>query len=213
MARKKAKDTLIGLFVLLVLVVAVFEKIGWIWFGVIVAVGAVVILFRHFYTGLPKVPTDEFGPILSDPQSARQYLSQLMKKDPRKAMRLRVQQVIRESLQIALTSKKRDTADSRMGVAQDRFEELNRSFRVPRKELQLIEQRLQSDKKEFETVKYINQAEGLIERGSKLKTEKSRQKYLDQAKAVIKEGMSNPESDKERLRAFLDDMPKTLSEV
>jgi len=162
---------------------------------------------------ISDLPHDEFGPLFDLPQTSGAYFHELMKTDPDKSMRLRKQQILRESLQIALNSKKRDTADSRMDTARDIFEKLQEEHSIPKAEWEPIRERFLRDQREFFTVKYINQAKGLLEHSSKLKTEKNRKKYVDMAKAIIDEGLSDPSSDKDRLTAFLNNLSDTIDQA
>jgi len=217
--RKKASCALIGYFVIFAGIVWIAGKIGWGWLLAIILLGVIgwaAMTFTkdkspsaspdHSPDDLPDMRHDEFGPQFDSPQQASTYYGQLMRTDPDKFMRLRTQQILRESLQIALTSKKRDTAESRMETAKEKFEELQKEHSIPRSEWNKIQERFLKDRKVFSTVKYINQARGLLGHGSKLKTEKSRKKYLDMAKDVIDEGLRDPSSDKDRLTTFLKDI-------
>jgi len=214
----KKKGTIIGYLIVFCGIIWVLGKIGWGWILALVIIGVlgwVAITFKKdksqsISTGkpsglLPDLPHDEFGPLFDSPQQASTYYHRLMRSIPEESMRLRTQQILRESLQIALSSKKRDTAENSMKAAKAKLEELQNEHSVPKFEWHEIQERFLRDQREFSTVKFINQARGLIEHGSKLKTEKSRKKYLDMAKAVINEGLNDPSSDEERLTAFLKD--------
>ena len=216
---QKATGALIGYLVIFGIAVWLISEFGW-WILSIIVVLFLIWIIKTYSSDKSKhapaavisnnnisdLPHDEFGPLFDPPQSAGAYFHQLMKIDPDKSMRLRQQEILRESLEIGLSSKKRDTAESRMESATKIFQKLKAEYSIPDSEWNRIEKRFLSDQKEFSTVKYINSAKGLLEYGGKLKTEKSRKKYKEMAKGIIEEGLSDPNSDNERLNDFLNNI-------
>jgi hypothetical protein len=224
---KKAGGSLIGYLILFVALIWLLGKIGW---GLVLGIVSLLVAGWVFVTFAKKdrvkkesqaesaidisgMPHDEFGPIFDPPQIASSFYGQLMKIDPDKSVRLRSQQIMRESLQIALSSKKPDMAEHHMAAAEKIFGELQTEHSVPPEEWEPIRERFLKEKNTYHTAKYINQAKGLLEHGGKLKTEKSKQKYKDMASGVIEEGLADSLADKKRLRDFADHLEDYLKSV
>jgi len=121
------------------------------------------------------------------------------------AQLVRKLQIIKDSIDISLTSKKRNTAESRMELLKKHWSEIKGEY------LHLLDDDVKSkicsivDEATFRyhTVFYINQANGYLDKCATLKTEKSRAKYRELAHDVILEGLGHPESDRDELRGFL----------
>jgi len=202
MVRKSKISPIVYLIIFLVLA-WVISQIGWIWFTVLVVVGAIVFITISAQDPSPNVPSDEFGPLFNTSQQASAYYAKLMKSNPTKANRLRRQQILRESLKLATTSKKPETAESRMELAQQHFLALKTKFRIPKDEREGIDKRYHEAVLEYDTVRFLNEAHAYLKKTQKLKTEKSKRKYINLARQTIEKGLGNPNSDKERLRNFL----------
>jgi len=109
---------------------------------------------------------------------------------PRSAL-IRNLQIIRDSIEIALTSKKKDTAQSRMDTLLERYEEIRaeQSGLVSMEVMNEISSVIQDTKYQFHTMLYLNTATGYMDKIEKLKTNKSKEKYLDQAIEALQEGL------------------------
>lgn len=151
-------------------------------------------------------PHDVFGPLFHEPREAQAFYLEMMRIDERLSMRLRDQQILRESLEIALASKNSKTSESRMSLAEDLWKEICSKYRIPPNELQAMSQYVDSARKEFATVRYLNEAQGLIEHASRLKTEGGRQKRLIRAEQIIQRGLQDYAADKSRLNKVLQDL-------
>jgi len=135
------------------------------------------------------------------PNEARTLNGELLKIDLKKADLVRKLQIIKDSIDIALTSKKTDTANSRMQLANKNFEEIQGylSTIVSPDTSYQINDIFSNAKSEFSTVRYLNLANAYLEKAEKLKTEKSKQKYYGMVMQSFEQGMSDPDSDKDRL--------------
>lgn len=177
----------------------IIDKIGIVWIGI--AAGGLIALYLFYKSDknkLPIYPIDEFGPIFPNPKSASNYYRQLMYKDSKASMRLRNQDIIRESLKTALRTKKIDIAEANIKVAQDTYEELTASFR-PEPEKSILDIKYKELLNQYHTQKYLNQIDVCIDKIMTLKTQKTKDKYLDTAKDYIKNSRNNPMVDLEKI--------------
>lgn len=119
-------------------------------------------------------------------------------------MLIRQFQIIADSIDLALTSKNRDTAHSRADTVFASYQEcLNQYADVLRHEDWLVVDNYIVDfNNAFATAWRINVAQGLCEKAFKLKTEKSRRKYIEQAAELIVEGLAAQDTDHQALTAF-----------
>lgn len=123
---------------------------------------------------------------------------------PRAAL-IRNLQIIRDSIEIALLSKKRETAESRAKTISDLHQEINAkqaglvSINVRREIDSVCTEAL----KEFNTKLYLNIANGHVEKAQSLKTNKSKIKYLNLASEVLKEGVTVGRGDIDMLKNAL----------
>jgi uncharacterized membrane protein len=211
MAAKKDSGTL--LFVLLIIIASPFiflyEFFGPVGFWVVLFfVGVALIYWR---TTAKKKDAVNFKKLALDtinvrmhPDDMRDINSYLLKRNSQKASLIRKLQIIKDSLDIALSSKKRDIASERMALA------LKLSTEMKDLEVGLLDvstsktiNRIISDaEKQFQTNLYLNVAQGHMDKVGKLKTEKARLKYKQQAKDIIIEGLNNPNSNKDCLKEF-----------
>lgn len=124
---------------------------------------------------------------------------------PRLAELLRKLQIGQESMTIALSSKNRDTAESRMALAEEMYAVALGGYAnlMTFSTRDTIKQHMESGRQAFNTNRYINESRGILEKAAKLKTEKARARYRENARAVIREGLANPLSNKERLQTHL----------
>lgn len=109
-------------------------------------------------------------------------------------------QIIRDSIDIILTSKNKDTIESRV-------EAINQCGKVVaqfayivspdvRAEIQRV---VDTSSALIKSQAYVNIANGHIQKSLTMKTQKARSKYALQALEVIEDGLSKPESDQDAL--------------
>jgi hypothetical protein len=141
----------------------------------------------------------------SSPDKAKADIFPLMRSHPQKAQLLRNFQIIRDSIDISLSSKKRDIAESRMGSVRKLWLEVEDTYSYLLSEY--VEKSASTIVNEalfrYQTVFYVNQAQAFIDKISVLKTDKAKAKYREMALQVIQEGLANPESNKADLEALL----------
>jgi len=221
---KKAETTLIGLLVIIGIIVYAFvwlhEEIGWVGIGTI---GVFVIGGGIFWSiSKTKKEQKEFDDLALSvlhnrlhPDEAKKMNLKLAKSNfPRSAL-IRNLQIIRDSIEIALTSKKRNTAESRMNTLLDRYEEIRKeqSGFVSAEVLNEINRVIQQTKDEFHTKLYLNMAMGYMDKAEKLKTKKSKEKYLDLAKETLKEGLEKGLGQEADLRRLLSQIEQAKAKL
>ncbi len=114
-------------------------------------------------------------------------------------------EILRESIDIALMSKKKDIATSRMDTVTETWRLINDKYieLLSDDVKKYIGSVVDSAYKNFQTDMYLNMAQGHIDKAYSLKTEKSRNKYKLLACDVLREGLENPTSDKDKIKAKL----------
>ncbi len=195
-----------GLIALVVFGVVLFETAGLVWLAV--SAGALLIaVFVFMMLSAPAepiadVPYDAFGPVFDDPRATAKYLKALMRVNPEKSMRLRTQQLLRDSLEIAELSKRRATVESRLKVSSSCYLRLRSDHVTPIEEMAAITEAYEMALARIATAVYINEATGILERKEKLKTEKTKTKYQARAREIIDKGLRDPVANHEQLRDF-----------
>ncbi|EIM63788.1 hypothetical protein [Desulfobacter postgatei] len=223
---KKAEATLISWLIIIGIIVSSFtwlsERVGGIGIGIIVA----MIIGLAIFVNIRKTMNDQksFDDLARyvfnnrlHPDEDRKINSKLARSNFHRAALIRNLQIIRDSIDIALSSKKRDTAESRMNLLLERFEEIKKeqsaliSFEV----FDEISNVIQKTSIEFNTKLYYNIAVGYIEKAESLKTKKSKEKYLDLAKDILDEGIEKGKGNGEELKRVLlmVEQAKTKSET
>ena len=149
------------------------------------------------------------------PAEAKPFSKKYMKSDFNRWSLLRCLQIMRDSIDIALSSKKQDTAESRMDLAGKQYNEvLNKHKNLITPEIiNEIEKVFKDAKTSFQTLLYINVANGHIEKSLKLKTDKSIIKYLSLALEIIEEGIKLGSGDIEMLQQKKEEISKQMSVV
>ncbi len=134
-------------------------------------------------------------------EAARAINARLATEDPQKAVLIRDLQIIRESIDIALASKKRDIAESRMKSVVETWKEAEAecSGVVP----QSIREIVADAQRRFQTCLYVNIARGYLDKAKTLKTAKAREGHLSQAREAILDGLGMPDSNKGELRELM----------
>jgi len=138
-------------------------------------------------------------------EAARAINARLAEEDPPKAILIRDLEIIRESIDIALASKKRDIAESRMRSVVETWKraEAECSGLVPQDVVQAVREIVADAQRRFQTCLYVNIARGYLDKAKTLKTAKGRAGRLSQAREAILEGLSMPDSDKGELRQLM----------
>ena len=114
---------------------------------------------------------------------------------------IRLLQIIRDSINLAITSKKQDTAESRMELALCELEGIKNSYShlASNETLSFILQTVIDAENQFRTSLYINTSKGHMEHAAKLKTIKGQHRHLQLAYDIVKDGLQDPASDKDTL--------------
>lgn len=204
---KKSDEKLLAPLILTGMVVYPFiwlhDKIGWagiIFLAVLIAVG---IWYRHARSR--KQDEDDFNGLVLyvlnnrlPPNEARKLNQNLFKTNfPRSAL-IRSLQILRDSIEISLASKKREIAEFRLAEVESSYAEIRREHAnlITAETMAEIDRVVNECIKAFYTRLYENIALAHIEKAKKLKTVKSKEKYAALAMEAINEGLENPRSEK-----------------
>ncbi len=209
------KSNLVGFYYLLVLAAIVYlfmffyKTIGI--FGIVGICGLVIAGF--IYLSYRKVQEqanfDKLALYVLQnrlvPEEAVRINKQLMKKNFPRATFIRNLQIIRDSIEIALSSKIRDTAESRMTLLNKCYQEIlvKQTHLVSAPIFEEIQRTVQQAERDFHTRLYINVAYGYIEKVQKLKTAKSKLKNITQAIVTLNEGIATGLGDSHELKSVL----------
>jgi hypothetical protein len=196
------KNALIGLLVVLGLVVAfsvwLYETIGWLGLGVLAAAAVYFIfLVNKSQRQKSQQNIDDLALYVMNTQShwteEKKLNNALSRSNPSAAELIRNLQIIRESITIALTSKKRETAESGMKGVLSCYKTIEErlSHVVSPHVFEEITNRVKSAENDFHTKLYINIAAGHVAKAEKLKTKRSKEKYLELALASLDEGLKS----------------------
>ncbi|KAB7702099.1 hypothetical protein GBN33_03090 [Plesiomonas shigelloides] len=149
------------------------------------------------------------------PDQAKAINKKLATENFARSSLIRNLQIIRDSIEISLTSKKRDTAESRAQSVTELHKEIQRKHATLVSEVVLAEiDRVCSEAiSEFNTKLFINIANGHIEKANSLKTNKSKIKYLDLAAEILEEGIVSGHGDSIALQRALVSVKTRLSEI
>ena len=112
-------------------------------------------------------------------------------------------------MDIALASKNRDTARSRMALAEQILAECSdrdADLMTPATTA-AIKDLVEFEQRTFHTDVYLNEARTHRAKAAELKTAKARTKHRQRAQEIIAEGLNDPRSDKDALNAFLGTLP------
>lgn len=139
------------------------------------------------------------------PDEARRINRKLAKENfPRSAL-IRNLQIIRDSIEISLSSKKRATAESRAKSVEELHQEIlhEHAGLVSDSVLAEINAVCAQALSEFNTKLFINISNGYIEKASTLKTDKSKIKYIGLAAEALEEGIALGRGDSAALNSAL----------
>lgn len=113
--------------------------------------------------------------------------------------------VLRESVHICLTSKKRQTAEGRMEAVEECYAALQGKYRhsVSDHVLDEVVRIVEETREQFKKMLFLNVAKGHVEKAASLKTAKSKLKYLALAREVLEEGLDDNENDADLHQALV----------
>lgn len=207
---RKSDGKLLVLLIPVAVGVWLVQTFGWWLLAIIGVVAAFIWLLvsgkseeQQINELLAPYPKDEFGPVIRDPDQAKRFYGELSKISASLSARLRIQQVIRESIEIALRSKNAETAASRWETVEEMARVLVREHNLAPEELQPINAKISAARTEFRTVRYINEAQGFIDKAASVKTAKAKEKHMTAARDVIERGLADSAVDHVRLTEFI----------
>ena len=212
--RSKEMGYLIIFAIIVIVFVWLYESLGPILFWSLVVL--VVIAFVYLKISAAKKNQLEFQNLILNTinrrmavEEARGLYGSLLKSDMRKADLIRKLQIIRDSIEISLSSKKRDVAESRNEKMRELFTEIEQKYRnlIKADVFEEVVNVIKNADSEFHTALYKNIATSHIEKAAKLKTENAKHKYWNLAREVLNEGIRNPKSDKSVLEDLLNQIP------
>ena len=105
--------------------------------------------------------------------------------------------IVYQSLHIAINSKKLDTIESRIGVAENDFKKI---IKYDSYFAKAIENKYKDLLRRAYTAKYINVAQAYYEKYQTLKSQKAKGKYFDMAKEHLEKGMGDLAADQDAIR-------------
>ena len=105
--------------------------------------------------------------------------------------------IVYQSLHIAINSKKLDTIESRIGVAENDFKKI---IKYDSYFAKAIENKYKDLLRRAYTAKYINVAQAYYEKYQTLKSQKAKDKYFDMAKEHLEKGMEDFAADQDAIR-------------
>jgi len=221
---KKSNVTSLGTLFLIGIIlypfVWLFEYVSAVEMIIIIAIA--VIGYFLFKTASIKQKQENFSALVLDTIHTKRHWKEekaintdLSKTNQQEAQFLRSIQIIRDSMEIALTSKKRDTAEARMALVEEHLQNIKNTETqlVTGDVLEEIFLIITHAKKEFHTKLYINVASGHIDKANKLKTKKSKEKYSQLAQDVVMEGIKNGKGDDEIFNYFLEKISKVRADL
>lgn len=139
------------------------------------------------------------------PGEARKLNLRLMRSDHRLAEVVRFVQIMRDSVDIAANSKKREIVESRLGGVVSRRNEIRNNYRgVCDEETERLLDWLAGDEvRRAWTAYFLSAARQARDKAVSLKTEKSRIKYEEAARSILDEAMAHPMTNKGQIEALM----------
>lgn len=126
-----------------------------------------------------------------DPDTARTMIAKYSMLGHRRGELLRFIQIFNDSIEISLSSKKIETAESRFSLAKETYQKIKTYRNIMRPRLiSEIDSKFQHLTVNFVATLTLNAAKAHIEKAGSLKTEKSKLKYLQEALNVLEDGIS-----------------------
>lgn len=187
-----------------------YEQVGAV--GLVVCAVGIVAIFVYWHIHNEKQDQKAFEELVLytlhnriPPDEARRINRKLAKENfPRSAL-IRNLQIIRDSIEISLSSKKRETAESRAQSVAELHQEIlhEHASLVSEDVLADITAVCTEALSDFNTKLFLNIANGHIEKAGSLKTDKSKIKYLGLAAEALEEGISLGRGDSAALQSEL----------
>lgn len=136
------------------------------------------------------------------PDEAKRINARLSRENFPRAALVREVEILRDSIDISLASKKRETAESRNVEVKTRLAAIKRDHAalIAPEILSEIERVVSQYEDRFNTLLYQSVASAYVEKAKTLKTAKSQAKYIGLAMETVAEGLRNPKSDKSVLQ-------------
>lgn len=216
----KAIGPLIVLGIILYPFIWLYENVGTSSLIIIGSISAIVIIFWKYYSS--QKDKSDFNKLSLyvlhnrlSPNEARKIIKNISKSNNSRSALIRRLQILRDSIDISLTSKKRDTAESRMELVISSYNEILRehSHLITSSTLNEISDVISETETKFHTNLYKNMVEAHLEKADKLKTIKSKTKYANMAMDAILEGIENPKSDKSILEPIKSQVEKYINNL
>lgn len=139
------------------------------------------------------------------PKEAQSLNRKLARSDMRLAEVVRFVQIMRDSVDIAEKSKKREIVESRLASVVSTRDEIRRNYQgVCDEETDKVLDWLADDQVRMAwTAYFMNAARHARDKALTMKTEKSRTKYEEALRSILEEAMAHPMTNKKRIGAFL----------
>lgn len=216
MKKKDAQN--IGILILIILIlrlisypfVWLYEQVGST--GIVATIILALISIAVFVNILRKRDEHNFNKLVifalnnkMSPVEAKEINIRLSKSNFPRAALIRRLQIIRDSIDISLASKKRDTAESRFSLVMESYKEIvkEHSHLIKPETMNAITNVVYEAENTFHTNLYRNTAIAHLDKVKKLKTIKSKRKYIQLAKDTLNEGLANSKSDSNILNYFM----------
>ena len=138
-----------------------------------------------------------------DPDTARAMNQKYQTTSYRHMQLIRRIQILSDSIHLALNSGKRNTAESRMLLAKENYQEAM-TFRdlMSNRLKSEIDQSYRDASMRFPEVMRYNVARSMLDKADTLKTPKAKSRYIQQAISVIEEGLSGEAAGSTRLHSL-----------
>lgn len=201
---------LVAAFIAIAPIVWLYATLGpWLfWLGILTAIAGFIVW------GNKKAEQDliEFHELVEatlqgkfDWRAQKSMNRELMRSNTEQAIALRDVQIIADSLQIAMTSPKRETIEHRLGLAKERLNEIasNPRSQFTEATMALVRNAVISHEPLIVTHMYIEPARRFIDKAKTLKTEKARAKNIEQARSILQEGLSDHRAMRVEIEAAL----------
>lgn len=211
---KKTETSTTGCLLLIGIIIVfgvwLYEKISQIGLGIICSIVFAIMVFYYFYE--KKRDKEAFNELALHVFNNRfnfieekELNLKLMKSNFKRAEIIRNLQILRDSINTALTSKKREMAEFHFKAFSDLYDEMRQkqSGLVSRETFNEISRIVNKAIDEFHTKMYLNIATSHVEKAETLKTIKSKNRYLSLAKEVLEEGLENARVKASELRNAL----------
>lgn len=210
-----------GSFLILFLIACIFlgwlhEQIGWL--GIVIIVAVICAAWFFSIKKRDQIDHQKFNELVLyilhnriSPDEMRNMNRSLMRSNFDRSALIRCLQIMRDSIEICLTSKKRDTAESRFHTMLEKYNDISRQHvqLVTPETFEEITRVVRKTEHDFHTKLYLNLASGFLEKAEKLKTQKSQMKYLNLAKDILREGIEAGKGNKENLNTALTEIEQT----